>query len=129
MNDHSRGGNDVKYLMLIRHPETFTFNDIPQSLMDAMGELVERNMKSGVLLDTAGLKRSVDGFRVRLSKGQLSVTDGPFTETKEVVGGYAIVQASSRDQALAVAREFMDLHRIHWPSFEGECEVRPFENP
>jgi len=115
----------MKYLMLIRHPETFGSNDIPVSLMEAMGQFVERNLKSGVLLDTAGLKRSKDGFRVRLSNGQLSVTDGPFTETKEVIGGYAIVQAASHDQALGVAREFMDLHRVHWPSFEGECEVRP----
>jgi hypothetical protein len=117
----------MKYLMLIKHAETFSFDDIPPSLMDAMGQLVERNLASGVLLDTAGLNRSADGFRVRLSNGQLSVTDGPFTETKEVVGGYAIVQATSREEALEVAREFMDLHRVHWPSFEGECEVRPFE--
>jgi hypothetical protein len=117
----------MKYLMLIKHAETFGFDDIPASLMNAMGELVERNLKSGVLVDTAGLKRSADGFRVRLSNGQLSVTDGPFTETKEVVGGFAIVQAKSRGEALEVAREFMDLHRVHWPSFEGECEVRPFE--
>ena len=57
-----------------------------------------------------------------------ALTDGPFSETKEVVGGYALVQAATRDEALALAREFMDLHRIHWPAFEGECEVRPLED-
>jgi hypothetical protein len=62
-----------------------------------------------------------------LSKGKLHVTDGPFTEAKEVIGGFAIIEAASREQALDVARQFMDLHRVHWPAFEGECEVRPFE--
>jgi hypothetical protein len=115
--------------MLIKHRENFSMEDIPQALMDAMGTLVERNMAKGVLLDTAGLKRTKDSFRVRLDGGKLSVTDGPFTETKEVVGGYALVQAKSDDDAREIAREFMDLHRIHWPSFEGECEVRPLEQP
>lgn len=117
----------MKFLMLIRHAETVRVQDVPQGLMDAMGTLVSEGLKSGTILDTAGLKPTKDGFRVRLDGGRLRVTDGPFTETKEVVGGYAIVQAKSRDEALEVAREFMDLHRIHWPSFEGECEVRPFE--
>jgi hypothetical protein len=56
------------------------------------------------------------------------VTDGPFTETKEVVGGYALVEAGSREEALKVARDFMDLHRLHWPAFTGECEVRPLDD-
>jgi hypothetical protein len=119
----------MKYLMLIKHRENFGVEDIPAGLMDALGKLVERNMASGVLLDTAGLKRSAEGFRIRLDGGNLSLTDGPFTETKEVIGGYAIVQAKSDAEAREIAREFMDLHRIHWPAFEGECEVRPLEQP
>ena len=55
------------------------------------------------------------------------MTDGPFTETKEVVGGYAMCEFASRDEAMKMAREFMELHRLHWPAFEGECEVRPLE--
>jgi hypothetical protein len=96
--------------------------------MDAMGTLVSEGLKSGAILDTAGLKPTRNGFRVRLDGGRLMVTDGPFTETKEVVGGYALMQLASREQALEAARGFMDLHRIHWPSFVGECEVRPLEN-
>ena len=53
--------------------------------------------------------------------------DGPFTESKEIVGGYAIIDAKTRDEALALARRFMELHLKHWPTFEGECETRPFE--
>lgn len=56
------------------------------------------------------------------------MTDGPFTEAKEVVGGYALVEVKSKEEALEVARQFMELHRVHWPAFEGECEVRPLED-
>ncbi|HEX2453627.1 MAG TPA: YciI family protein [Vicinamibacterales bacterium] len=113
--------------MLIKHPESYRSQEIPQALMDAMGEFVTKSLNSGVLKETAGLKPTSDGQRIRLSKGKLHVTDGPFTEAKEVIGGFAIIEAASREQALDVARQFMDLHRVHWPAFEGECEVRPFE--
>jgi hypothetical protein len=118
----------MKFLMLIKHAETYRNQEIPQGLLDAMGTFVTANLKSGVLLDTAGLKPTRDGFRVRLDGGKLMVTDGPFVETKEVVGGYAMVQTNSRDEALRVAEQFMDLHRVHWPTFTGECEVRPLED-
>jgi hypothetical protein len=96
--------------------------------MDAMGEFVAQGFKSGVLKDTAGLKGSAEGFRVRSSGGKLRVTDGPFSESKEIVGGYALVEVNSKEQALDVARQFMELHRVHWPSFDGECEARPLED-
>jgi hypothetical protein len=117
----------MKFLMLIKHAENFKREDVPPQLFEAMGEFVTANLKSGVILETAGLRPTRDGFRVRLDSGKLTVTDGPFVETKEVVGGYALVEATSRDHALQVAREFMDLHRIHFPAFDGECEVRPLE--
>jgi len=118
----------MKYLMLIKHSESYRSQPIPQALMDAMGEFVAAGFKSGVLKDTAGLKSTAEGFRVRSSGGKLKVTDGPFTEAKEVVGGYALVEVQSKEQALDVARQFMELHRVHWPSFDGECEARPLED-
>ena len=118
----------MKYLMLIKHSESYRGEPIPQPLMDAMGELVTQGFNSGILKDTAGLKPTAEGFRVRLSNKQLKVTDGPFTEAKEVVGGYALVEIGSKAEALEFARRFMDLHRVHWPTFEGECEVRPLED-
>jgi hypothetical protein len=118
----------MKYLMLIKHSESYRTDPIPQALMDAMGEFVTESFNSGILKDTAGLRPTADGFRVRLRGGKLGVTDGPFTETKEVIGGYAIVDVASREEALKVARQFMELHRVHWPSFEGESEVRPLED-
>jgi hypothetical protein len=57
------------------------------------------------------------------------VTDGPFTESKEVIGGWAILQTDSKDEATRIATEFMELHRKHWPGFEGESEVRPMFDP
>ena len=76
----------MKYLMLIKHSERHRSQPIPQGLLDAMGEFVTEGFKSGVLKDTAGLKATAEGFRVRSSGGKLKVTDGPFTEAKEIVG-------------------------------------------
>lgn len=118
----------MKFLMLIKHDESYRSHPIPQGLQDAMGAFVSESFKTGVLKDTAGLKGTAEGFRVRSSGGRLHVTDGPFTEAKEIVGGYALVEVPSREAALKVAREFMELHRVHWPEFVGECEVRPLED-
>ena len=118
----------MKFLMLIKHTESYRNETIPQALMDAMGQFVGEGFKSGVLKDTAGLKPTAEGFRVRSSKNRLKVTDGPFTEAKEIVGGYALIEVASKDEAMKTAREFMELHRVHWPAFEGECEVRRLED-
>jgi hypothetical protein len=120
----------MKYMMFIKHSEDYRNKTAPASLYEAMGQFVGEAMKSGKILDTAGLQATSAGTRVRLSGGRLTVTDGPFTEAKEVVGGYAIVNADSKAEAMSLANRFMDLHRVHWPEFEGECEVRPLEvNP
>jgi hypothetical protein len=117
----------MKYLMLIKHTESFRNEPIPQALLDAMGEFVAQGFKSGVLKETAGLKPTSEGFRVRSSKNKLKMTDGPFTEAKEVVGGYAMIEVGSDAEARELARQFMELHRVHWPAFEGELEARPLE--
>src|SRR4051812_37589263 len=117
----------MRYMMFIKHTEDYRMEDVPQALFTAMGDFVGEAMKSGAIIDTAGLQPTSKGKRIRLSGGKLNVIDGPFVETKEVVGGYALVEAKSDDEALTLARRFMDIHRIHWPQFEGECEVRPLE--
>jgi hypothetical protein len=86
-------------------------------------------LKDGTLVDTGGLLPSKDGARVRLSKGKITVTDGPFTESKEVIGGWAILKTDSKADAIRIATEFMELHRKYWPAFEGESEVRPMFEP
>ncbi len=118
----------MRYMMFIKHAESLRQANPPQALYDAMGAFVAEGMKAGWLTDTAGLKPTKDGTRVRLSGGKITMMDGPFTETKEMVGGYALVEAKSKQEALDLASRFMDLHRVHWPEFEGECEVRPLED-
>lgn len=119
----------MKYLAFIRHAESQRESGPPAALMEAMGRFVQKSLQDGSLVDTGGLLPSKDGFRVRLAKGAISVTDGPFAETKEVIGGWAIINADSKVEALRIAREFMELHRKHWPQFEGETEVRPMFDP
>jgi hypothetical protein len=117
----------MRYMMLIKHTEDYRNKTIPPGLMKAMGEFVGEHMKKGTLVDTNGLKPSHKGKKVQLRDGQLHVIDGPFTETKEIIGGYAIVEVGSDQEALDLAMQFMELHRIHWPEFEGESELRPVE--
>ena len=118
----------MKFLMMIKHKESSRNEEIPKAMMEAMGEFVGEGFKKGYLKETAGLKPTAEGFRIRLSKNQLKVTDGPFTESKEVLGGYAICELPSQEEALRVATEFMELHRVHWPGFEAESEVRQIED-
>jgi hypothetical protein len=118
----------MRYMMFIKHAEDYRREDVPQSLFEAMGEFVGAATKNGTMIDGAGLQPSAKGHRVRLSGGKISVIDGPFTESKEIVGGYALIEAKSEAHALEIAREFMEIHRKHWPQFEGESEVRPLES-
>ena len=120
----------MKFMMMIKHTEPAQPFQPPKTLMDAMGEFVTEGFAKGWLKETAGLKPTAKGTRIRSKGGKLTVTDGPFTEAKEVIGGFAIVETSTREEAMAVANRFMELHRIHIPDFECESEVRPFdENP
>ena len=117
----------MKYLTFIRHSESYRESTPPPALMAAMDAFVDKALKDGTLVDTGGLLPSKDGVRVRLAKGRISVTDGPFSESKEVIGGWAILKTDSRAEAIRIATEFMELHRKHWPEFEGESEVRPID--
>ncbi|MDB5584221.1 MAG: hypothetical protein JWR80_9397 [Bradyrhizobium sp.] len=93
-------------------------------LMEAMGKLADREIKAGRMIDTGGLMPLATGAQVRIKDGELVVIDGPFVEAKEVVGGYAIFEFRNKEEALASAVEFMQLHRQHMPGWEGTCEVR-----
>jgi hypothetical protein len=119
----------VKYLTFIRHAESYRQSGPPAALMEAMGKFVEKSLKEEILVSTGGLLPSKDGVRVRLADGKITVTDGPFTESKEVIGGWAILKADSKAQAVRIATEFMELHRKYWPGFDGESEVRPMFDP
>ena len=118
----------MRYMMFIKHTEDYRNVEAPASLYEEMGKFIEETTRSGNFASGAGLQPSSAGARVRLESGKITVTDGPFAESKEIVGGYAIMDAKSREEALALARRFMELHLKHWPTFEGECEVRPLED-
>ncbi len=86
--------------------------------MDKMGKLIEQEMRAGTLLATEGCLPSALGARVRMSGGKVTVTDGPFTEAKEVIGGFAILQANSKAEAIEMTKRFLEV------AGEGECELR-----
>lgn len=119
----------MKYLTFIRHLESYRETPPPAALVEAMGRFVQRSLKEGTLVDKGGLLPSRDGVRVRLAAGKISVTDGPFSESKEIIGGWAILEVASKAEAIRVTTEIMELHRNHWPGFEGEVEVRPMFDP
>ncbi len=112
----------MKFLSIIRSSEGQ--GEPPQALLDAMGPFVEASLADGSLAETGGLAPSASGARVRVAGGRLTTTDGPFSEAKEVVGGYAILEAPSREAALETTRRFLQLHVETWPEWVGECEVR-----
>lgn len=113
----------MRYLSLIRINEN-TGTRPSDKMMTAMGKLIEDMTREGKLVRTAGLRPTREGFRIRSNHGQISMTDGPFTESKEVIGGYALIDADSREEAVALTRRFLD---VHGDEFDLECEVRPLD--
>jgi hypothetical protein len=111
-----------RYLSLVKVDESAAPAEGPSpELMQRMGELLEEMTKAGVMLDTAGLTPSAQGARVHWDGEKTSVTDGPFTESKEVIGGYALVQCKDRAEAIEWTKKFLQLHGEHW---QVTCEVR-----
>ncbi|MEU6087462.1 YciI family protein [Streptomyces sp. NPDC047085] len=111
-----------RYLSIVHIDESSAPAEGPsQELMQRMGELIEEITKAGVMLDTAGLTPSAQGTTVRWQGGKLSVTDGPFTESKEVIGGYAIMQCKDKAEALEWTKRFLKVHEDYW---NVSCEVR-----
>ncbi|MFZ0589350.1 MAG: YciI family protein [Bryobacteraceae bacterium] len=107
----------MKFLCLYKPAKP---EDIPptEQEMAEMGQLIEKSMKSGMLLATEGCLPSAKGARVRLSQGKFTVTDGPFTEAKEVIGGFALIQAKSKEEATEFIKTFLKT------AGDGEVEIR-----
>jgi len=117
----------MRFMMIVKHAEKQ--GPPPKPLMDAIAKLAEEDSKKGKMLGSGGLGPTALGARVRLSGGQVTVTDGPFTEAKEVVGGYAIFDVPSKAHMISVSERFMALHKTHMPGWEGECELRQMAAP
>jgi len=117
----------MRFMMIVKHAENQ--GPPPPQLMDAITKLAEQEARAGTMLGNGGLGQTAQGARVRLSGGKVTVTDGPFTETNEVIGGYAQFELKSKEAAVESAVRFMELHRKHWPGWEGETEVRQMFDP
>jgi hypothetical protein len=111
-----QGEKIMKFLSIYKNVERNT--PPSQEEMNAMGKLIEEGMKKGWLLGTEGCLPSALGARVRRSGDKITVTDGPFIESKEVVGGFALLQANSKEEAIKLAKDFLQV------AGEGECEIR-----
>ena len=115
----------MRFLSMIRIDESTGFRP-SERLMSDMGKLVEEATREGWLVSTAGLQPTSAGKRVRWNRGKLSTTDGPFTETKEVIGGYAVIEAPSMAAAIELTKRFL---RVHGDECDLECEIRPLGCP
>lgn len=117
----------MRFMMMVKSAENS--GPPPNALMEAIGKLSEDAIKAGTMLGGGGLAPTAQSTRVRLSGGKITVVDGPFTEAKEVIGGYAIFELKSKEEALEATRHFLELHKKHWPGWEGETEVRQIFGP
>lgn len=114
----------MRFMMMVKSENT---SPPSPALMEEMGKLMAREMSAGRLVDAGGLLPKPMGFEVRLRDGKVTLIDGPFTEAREVVGGYAIFDFANREEAEASALEFMEMHRQFAEGWEGVCEARPME--
>ncbi len=117
----------MKFMMIVKSAERSGLP--PKELMDAIDQLSQDAAKAGTMIGGGGLGPTALGARVRLSDGKISVTDGPFTEAKEIIGGYAQFELNSKEEAIEGAKRFMELHKKHWPGWEGETEIRQMFGP
>ena len=115
----------MRYMFIVKGPESLAaFGPPPAALFEAIGALIEEKTKQGKLVSFGGLKPTSSGARMRITKGKIVTTDGPFTEAKEVIGGFSIYNLASKEEALEELRTFTELHVVHWPEWEGEVEIR-----
>ncbi|HXC47129.1 MAG TPA: YciI family protein [Candidatus Sulfotelmatobacter sp.] len=112
----------MRFMMLVKSAENS--GPPPKELMDAIAKLGAEASKTGKMIETGGLAPSAMTTRVRLSQGKITALDGPFAETRELVGGYAIFEFNSKQEAIESTLQFMELHKKYWPAWEGETEIR-----
>jgi len=115
----------MRYMIIVTGSESFAESGPPPAaLYEAIERLTEEAAKKGTMVSFGGLHPTSSGTRMRITKGKIVTTDGPFTESKEVIGGFTIINVASKEEALAEARTFMELHRVHWPTWQGQIEIR-----
>ena len=102
----------------------------PESLFQAMDETIKEIEKTVTIIDTNGLVPTAEAAtKIRVTGGKTTVLDGPFAESRELVGGYAIVEVDTYQQAVDASRKIIEVHEKYWPGWEGEAEVRQIMGP
>jgi hypothetical protein len=119
----------MRFMTMVKFDESLPAGPPPAELVQAMGEFAAEGARNGTLVDQGGLLPSAAGAIVSLANGTIKAVDGPFTEAKELVGGYAVLEVRSKAEAVELARRLRQLHKDHWPGWEGSCEVRQFGEP
>ena len=117
----------MRYIAFVKMAEDV--GDAPTELQEVMGREMAEAFASGSIIDAGGLYPTAQSTEFRVVGGELLTSDGPYAEAKEVVGGYAILEARSHEEALAGARRVAEIHVQHWPGWEGSVEVRRISEP
>lgn len=117
----------MRYMVLVKMAEDV--GDAPAELQEVMGREMAEAFASGSMIDAGGLWPTAQSTEYRVAAGRLLTSDGPYAEAKEVVGGYAIIEARSQEEALAGAHRVAEIHVQHWPGWEGAVEVRRIAGP
>src|SRR5262249_16471306 len=117
-------GKRMRFLVLVKGPETLRGRQPPAEMMDVIMQLGRDAAKNGVKVEPGALLPTTTSARFRIDDRKLSVTDGPFTEAKEVVGGWAFYECDTWEQAYAATKAYVELHLKYWPEWTGECELR-----
>ena len=119
----------MKFMSMLKFDENNSFGPPPPELSAAMGSYIEEGLRTGTLVELGGLLPSEVGAIVSLADGTIKAVDGPFTEARELIGGYAVIEVRSKAEAVEYARRLMQIHADHWPGFSGSCEIRQLAEP
>ena len=119
----------MRFLTYIESDESQPFGPPPPELFEAIGAFGVEMASLGVVVDQGGLAPTSTSTAIRLEDGKLSVIDGPFAETKEVIGGYAMYDVRSKEEAIEYSRRFMQIHLDVWPAFVGQSVIRQIFGP
>ena len=114
----------MRFMSMIKFDESLPFGPPPPALFEAMGAFALEGAVNGTLVEQGGLGPSSMGAIVTLANGTITAVDGPFAEAKELIGGYAVIEVRSKEEAVELGRRLMQIHRDTWPGWEGSCEVR-----
>ena len=114
----------MRFMTMIKSDESMPWGPPPPALFKAMAAYAQEGALNGTLVEQAGLGSSAQGAIVSLADGSIKVIDGPFAESKELIGGYAVIEVRSKEEVIELGRRLLQIHLDNWPGWEGSCEIR-----